>query len=333
MTGNHPLTFKEIADFVKSKDVHSVAFKRTSERQAAYEKFYAGVDKKWRSLGDYILHSKFGGPVKVDPITQKKKYSQDASTPLKKVVLTENYFPFNFDSDAQQYILWRVGDDNDVEIEDLIMSECIKSELAVSFGVGRNMNTEYVHFTHPSWLKLPSPAGEISRVYVILHAVATEQKVSPNKLKTAVTARTGREFMNIGTSENADDPQLNDSCIEGADDGDCGKYDQENDNDDDDDNGVIIGHPRFPSSPSTSSFRKYAKYALVGCGTIGALFVVRWVRTILHYREFLRDVQGVVKNLDVVGAFRVYFRYLVPFPLNIIGMQVIGRIVGKERKM
>ena len=109
------LNFKQIKEIVDENKLELLG--RAPDAQLVYRAFMDDIVKRdWESIGDFILASKFGLPVKSAgptgrkyvPIATKEngELAADIKTPVIK--LLKNDFPYNFEPNVEHFILWKI---------------------------------------------------------------------------------------------------------------------------------------------------------------------------------------------------------------------------------
>ena len=105
-----PMPWRMVKNIIETGDL--VKLGRSYEQQEVYNSFRAELNTKWRSVGDYILCSKFKFPS--GPSTQEGKLV--AIPPVEhenqckdSILLVPNDFPYNFEPGIQHHVLWKLG--------------------------------------------------------------------------------------------------------------------------------------------------------------------------------------------------------------------------------
>jgi hypothetical protein len=94
---------------------------RSDTQQQEYDAFREGLVHEWDSVGDFILHTKFGIGASIN-LQSSRKYSHRDEITSSRIVVGPNDFPYNFEPGICHVIVWKIG--GDLTTEDI--NECIQ---------------------------------------------------------------------------------------------------------------------------------------------------------------------------------------------------------------
>uniref|UniRef100_A0A6V2MH38 Uncharacterized protein n=1 Tax=Ditylum brightwellii TaxID=49249 RepID=A0A6V2MH38_9STRA len=131
-----PYTWDGVVDIIERKQDLSLLV-RSAEQHRVYMAYSDALRREWKTMYDYILHSKFGfqkrivsstskegGAVSADAFDTEKIITWEAFPSLEEVVssqtsLCRNDFPYNFEDNIEHWCLWKLcGSVTPDEIDD-----------------------------------------------------------------------------------------------------------------------------------------------------------------------------------------------------------------------
>ncbi len=135
---------------------------RSLEQQLQFKVFSEQLKLEWSSSSDYILSTKFGIPIVLNPDETKsvvKPFPPEFQT--EKLVLSENQFPYYFEPTVQHFLLWKL---NGLITENEIFNaiESLKSSVVVA---------DFAYYVNPPHLK---SMPEIEHAHIIVFCPSTE---------------------------------------------------------------------------------------------------------------------------------------------------------------
>jgi hypothetical protein len=160
---DHKFSWEEVHDVIQKREFARLG--RLEDDFAVYSKFMDEVKKKYVTVGDYILHSKFGYPCVPTPINE----SDPSETKLAAVVpehidndliiWTKNDFPYALEEPIEHYLIWS--------------HNTLPKEKILSL-IDHNLpNKEFVYWINPPILR---SVANVFHVHILARPKPTAQK-------------------------------------------------------------------------------------------------------------------------------------------------------------
>lgn len=145
---SEPLTWDELIQIVDKED-NLAKLSRSVEQQKEYIISTREIKRRWRSVYDHILHSKFGFEKRVVESDAQGPVLWETYPPVSEIkdprkVLVLNDFPYYNAPGIYHYVLWKIGGNvTDLEIEEA------REELCSNLGDVEDL----LHWKNPPHLK------------------------------------------------------------------------------------------------------------------------------------------------------------------------------------
>lgn len=114
---------------------------RSTDEQQKYRKFRDELTTEWKSLSDYVLVTKLG-ITEIQSDCRRKAADRSQITGSHSVVL-RNDFPYNFASNVEHHVLWKLGSSISKDDIDQAVCQLVRDRNA----------TDFAFYTNPVGLK------------------------------------------------------------------------------------------------------------------------------------------------------------------------------------
>ena len=141
---------------------------RSIEQQYEYEIYKMHLQRKWESIHDHILCSKFGIIPEIESESGRRKAPIDLDNlpeDLPRISLLPNEFPYFAEEPIQHWVLWKLG--QHCQEEDVSWA---KMELQERIGPVR----DFIHWINPPHLK---SIPDIDHVHILCFPDTLESHV------------------------------------------------------------------------------------------------------------------------------------------------------------
>lgn len=116
-----PISWTKACDIIDTNKLEDL--KRNEEDEEHYISCMNNIKKQYNSVTDFIYHSIFKYPVKINENNKLVASVGSVGVPLQYPILTLNNYPYYFEKNISHYILWNTKELNEQEIIDIIENE------------------------------------------------------------------------------------------------------------------------------------------------------------------------------------------------------------------
>lgn len=123
------------------------------------------------SVGDYVLHHKFGYPFQQGANTKKLVVPPSADVKRNRALWLPNDFPYALERDIEHYLIWslRPFEESGEPPSEGTAAAALPVNVAIEAIISRHINTfttDYVYFINPPVLR---SVPNVSHVHVMAH--------------------------------------------------------------------------------------------------------------------------------------------------------------------